>query len=97
MDRFLLAENPMSESRDLAIIHTIEPVAIIGVLENFEKHHQPHAHFNHFGEEYTLYIHHMFTTNMAGLDEAEGKKMVDKLLKRAWHWFAAYMEWEDQQ
>lgn len=96
MDRFLLAENPRNLKAGVAIIHTIDPVAIIGVIEG---HHQRGQHFRHFSygnEQFTLYIHHLFTTNMNAADDEQASIIADKLLKRAWHWYESYLEWEDQ-
>lgn len=50
---------------------------------------------NGIEEQWTLYVHHLFTTNMNDLDEVEGNKTIDKLLNRAWHWYKSYMQWED--
>lgn len=98
LNRFLLAEDPRSSLEGgTAIIHTIEPYSIIGVIHELVEHTQPYRHFIYNEEEsVTLYVHHMFTTNMAAADEVESDKMIDKLLNRAWHWYKSYLEWEDQ-
>jgi len=94
-NRFLLAENPRKHG-DLAIIHTLDPISIITVLEG--HHNVPGKHYMHFNynsELYTLLLHHYFTTNMAAVDDELAKQLADKIIIKAWHWFAAYMAWED--
>lgn len=104
MDRFLLAENPMnSDGQPIAIIHTITPIAIIALYldeapKGDSKLYRAFEHHPSGSEKeiWTLKIHHLFTTNMAALDEVESEKMIDKLLTRAWHWYKSYLEWEDK-
>jgi hypothetical protein len=97
MDRFLIADNPMNDGSDIAIIHTVEPISIIGVIDGHANTgRQYQAYFNYGQEKYTLYVHHMFSTNMAGLDEEIGGQMVNKLLKKAFFYFAAYLQFEDK-
>lgn len=99
LNRFLLAEDPRNGGA-LAIIHTIDPMAIIVAIEGHSQHTQPfrqYAYVNSDGIEelWTLYAHHLFTTNMNAFDDEVSRQMVDKLLNRAWHWYKSYMEWED--
>ncbi len=96
MDRFLLAENPMSDTNSLAIIHTVEPVAIIEVLDG---HISPsgqdtrHGHFTYGDELWTLQVKHLFTTSF---EPHTHELLINKLLSRAWRWYRSYLEWEDQ-
>lgn len=100
LNRFLLAEDPRNDGGGLAIVHTIDPIGIIGLIPDHVQHSRPFRRFTYRNsdgvtEEWTLYVHHYFTTNMALLDDEEGNKAIDKLLTRAWHWYKSYMEWED--
>jgi hypothetical protein len=104
MNKFLLAENPMRpEDTGLYIIHLLDPVAII---ECFEGHTgtgevEPGNIYKHFQfknsdgiiEEWTLQVIHLFTTDF--LEEPQNRAI--KLLERAWRWYRAYMEWEDEK
>lgn len=45
-------------------------------------------------EDYTFQAHHLFTREF---DSEQHHLIVTKLLDRAWHWYKAYMEWEDSQ
>ena len=97
MDRFYLAENPRTNS-GVAIVHMLEPVAIILVLEghtdNCNEYNKKYKYINSdkVTEEYTLSIHHYFTTDMnADNHSAKAFKIIDK----AWHWYKSYLEWED--
>lgn len=101
MDRFLLAENPMHPDHSgCFIIHMLDPIAIIGCHEHHIEHKRPHRHYSFINgdgvpEHWTLSVHHLFTTNMAALDDANSEAMIDKLFNRAWHWYRAYMQWGD--
>lgn len=102
MDRFLLAENPMNgDGEALAIIHTIDPVAIIEVLfatSSKKKYQKTFVYINSDGdnEHWTLIVHHLFSTDMNGLGDEVAAEMINKLLNRAWHWYKTYLEWEDK-
>lgn len=96
MDRFLLAENPMNaRCKSLAVIHTIDPVAIIEVLEGHKRFDSGHyRHFIHNSvEPYTFRLHFQFSKSLADGD-AQAKE-VSQLFDRAWRWYRSYMEWED--
>jgi hypothetical protein len=106
MDKYLLAENPLTDNGDLAIIKTVDPIAIIGIKEghNLVPDH-PCSFWQYGGEKYTLYVHHLFTTkfteqvsNIAFVDVADNsrEKLVKKELRRAWKWFEAYLIAEDE-
>lgn len=82
------------------VIHLPDPVAIIECIEghvgtgevktgNIYSHYQ----FNNGQgiEEWTLKMHHFFTTDF--LEEPEQRAL--KLLDRAWRWYRSYLEWED--
>lgn len=68
MDRFMLAQNPMSGNGHVAILHTINPVAIIQVVD---------------GELVVRYC--------------EDPESEEKLLKKAWHWYKSYLEYEQSK
>ncbi len=82
------------------IIHTIEPKSMIQVQLGHLSVKNPHfKHYffrNAFGEveHYTLSIYHYFTEDF---NEDNHKPSADKLLDKAWHWYMAYLKWEDEQ
>jgi hypothetical protein len=101
MDKFLLAENPMRPDQSgLFIIHMLDPIAIIQCREAHvsEKEGEILKYFyfkniDGVTEEWTLSIFHFFTTDF--LEQPEDRAL--KLLDRAWRWYRAYMEWEDNK
>lgn len=99
LTRFLIADNPMVEGAPSAIIHTQNPQAIIEVIEGHEMCKTPYRHYSFANidgliEHYTFRVHHLFTTEF---DSEQHHIITTKLLDRAWHWFMAYMQWEDEQ
>lgn len=104
LSHFLIADNPMVDGSPSAIIHTINPQAIILITEGkgFRLARQNEKRFKNFSfvnsdgieEWYVLSVHHLFTTEF---DSEQHHMIVDKLLTRAWHWYKSYMEWEDEQ
>jgi hypothetical protein len=96
MDRFLLASNEMSGNNDWVIVHTIEPIAHIQVLEGHTNLEGKSCYFGiHETETYTLVAEFVFTSKMHGKKE-QNDEMIMKLLTRAWHWYKSYLEWEDK-
>jgi hypothetical protein len=101
MDRFLIAENPMNEDSNSAIIHTMDPISIIECMEGHVAL-EPGSVYKHFSfinldeeaEEWTLRVHHLYPRELSGDEHSE---QVDKLLNRAWKWFQSYMNWNDEQ
>lgn len=97
MNRFLLAENPMHpEQSGVWVIHTHNPKAIIKCLKGIQNTEAPHIHcifLNRDGvvENWTLSAYHFFTTDFL----TEPQEQAKILLKKAWRWYRAYMEWED--
>lgn len=99
LTRFLIADNPMVEGSSSAIIHTIDPHAIIELIEGHKQCSSPYRHYSFVNidgapEQWTLRAHHLSTTEF---DSEQHHLIVTKLLDRAWHWYKAYMEWEDSQ
>lgn len=94
LTRFLIADNPMVEGATSAIIHTIDPQAIIEIIEGHVVCESLYRHYTYEDEEYTLNAHFIFTTNF---DADQHHLITTKLLERAWHWFVAYMKLEDEQ
>lgn len=99
MTRFLLADNPMVEGSLSAIVHTIDPIAIIECIEGHEQCSSPYRHYSFVNidgvtEDWTLRVHHLMTQEF---DSEKHHIIVTNLLDRAWHWYRAYMEWEDEQ
>lgn len=99
MDKFILAENPMREGGTLAIVHLLPPISILVVDEGHIATKWAHRHYTYTKsdegqEQYTLSLYHCFVTTMDG---EEQNLIIEKLLKQAWHWYMAYMTWEDQQ
>lgn len=98
MDKFLLAENPMA-GHALAIVHMLQPVSIITVHEGHLATKFPYKHYTFTNadggqEQHTLSLYHCFT-NLVATDE-DNDKMIAKLLRDAWHWYMAYLNWEDE-
>lgn len=98
MDRFLLAENPMNDG-NCAVIHTVDPMAIIECIEGYEHFNSPYRQYSFVNtdgetEGWTLRVHHLFSLEF---DSEQHHIIVTRLLDRAWHWYKAYMEWEDEQ
>lgn len=97
MDKFILAESPYHPERSgLFIIHLKNPIAIIRCTEGHLKIDQVYDHFQFENsdkeiEEWTLSAFHFFTADFISDPGAQ----VKPLLKRAWRWYRAYMEWED--
>lgn len=100
MDKFILGENPMRETagRDIFIIHLLNPIAIFQAHEGHvflkDKIHQHFQFTNSDGvpEQWTLSVFHFFTTDFI----TEPEQQALPLLKKAWRWYRAYMEWEDK-
>lgn len=89
----------MREDGTQAIIHLLPPISIILVDEDHITTKWPHRHYTYTNsdnkhEEYTLSVYHCFVTSFDG---EEQNKIIEKLLKQAWHWYMSYMSWEDQQ
>lgn len=99
LNQFLLAEDPRNNSGGIAIIHTIDPQAIIAIVEGHVQHNMPFRQFTYNGqqgpEDYTLYVHYFFTTRMNAISKEITQQIVDKLLNRGWHWYKSYLEWKD--
>ena len=94
LTRFLIADNPMVEGSPSAIIHTVEPKAIIEILEGHVECASPYGHYVYHEERYTLRVHHLMTQEF---DSEKHHLIINKLLDRAWHWYKAYMQWQDEQ
>ena len=94
MTRFMIADNFMVAGTSSAIIHTLNPQAIIEVIEGHKHYPAPYRHYQFNDELFTFRVHHLFTK---GFDSERHHIITTKLLNRAWHWFTAYMEWEDEQ
>lgn len=94
LTRFLIADNPMVEGLPSAIVHTVDPKAIIEIIEGHVHVGSPYRHYAYNAELFTLRVHHLFTTEFDG---ERHHAITSNLLDRAWHWFMAYMKWEDEQ
>lgn len=87
------------EQSGLYIIHLLDPVAIIA-CEEYHVVYPEGKLYKHFSfqnsdgniEHWTLSVYHLFTNE---LDSERHHAIVDRLLNRAWRWYRAYMEWED--
>lgn len=81
------------------IVHMLNPIAIIGATDDanrikknaIQKTYQ-YQNAHGFTEEWTLFIHHFFTTDFL----TEPEEQAIPLLNKAWRWYRAYMEWEDK-
>lgn len=101
--RFTLAENPQSSGcrseggAGLFVIQHIYPIAIIEVNliepEEFipKENHELFTYTNSDGQPEHWQLSLNFCWQNIGSPDVD----VPKLLRRAWHWYAAYMEWED--
>lgn len=86
----------MSGNEHEAIIHTIDPVAIIEVLQGHIDF-PAGTYYQHFTEgldEVTFRVHHLFTTQ---LDGEQHEAIVRKLLTRAWNWYKALNDYYDSK
>jgi hypothetical protein len=71
------------------IIHHLEPVAIFEVdNEPFDALDEPFYHQNREGNTETWYIKLQYAQRVDALELA-------KLIKKAWHWYQSYMDFED--
>lgn len=93
MDKFIIGDNPMRpDDPGLYIIHLLQPVAI---FECYKGHVQEGNIFKHYSfqnadgalEEWTLSVHHFFTTDFLMAPEEQAVPLMDK----AWRWFRAYL------
>jgi hypothetical protein len=97
MDRFLIADNPLSGNNRRYIIQTCKPQAIIECVTGHVEYETPYRQYSFVNlkghkENWTLRIGHLANSN-----QEQYLLVVDKLLKRAWYWYMAYLDWEDQQ
>lgn len=99
MDKFILGENPMRpDDPGLYVIHLLQPVAIFECIEGHEI--IPDKIIGHYQfrntdgviEQWTLSVHHLFSTDFLQEPADQAKPLMDK----AWRWFRAYMQWEDE-
>ena len=94
MHKFLLATNPLApQSCGVWIIHNVKPICIINVVYGEDKPKTKniiyHKKFFADGKEYTLYIHHYFTTDFN--EEKKADELCEKILNRAWRWYFNYL------
>lgn len=104
MHKFILGENPQAPTTGgLWIVHLTNPVCIIEVVAEGEKAHSKKAiyrkEFNYKNtdnviEKYQLRVHHYFTTIF--YEEKSTQKICESILNDAWHWYKAYLTWEDK-
>src|SRR5687768_16306243 len=100
MDKYLLAENPMSDNGCMAIIRTVAPIAIFEVIEGRVKCSKWHKYYQFMNsddelETYTIEVFHYFIPGVTSIEEV-GADYVYKQLDDAWHWFKAYIKWFDE-
>lgn len=87
----------MSDNGNLAIVRTIQPVSIFEIVEGYQELKGIYKHYTYLNsdgvqEYYTLRAHHYFSTDIDTPDHNEVFKFMDD----AWHWYTAYMQWEDE-
>lgn len=98
MDKFILGENPMRpDDPGLFIIHLLQPVAIFECLEGHVDKRDIFKHYSFQNtdgviEEWTLSVHHFFTTDFLKEPAEQAAPLMDK----AWRWFRSYLEYEDK-
>ena len=98
MEKFVLAENPMSndETPKQYILHLPRPTAIIQIhLDKITPENKYHKHFEYLNndginEQYTFSVLFYFSE-----DFSEDEKKVYKLIDKAWRWYLSYLRWED--
>lgn len=98
MDKFLLAENPQIPAgrRKIYIMHTQQPPMLIRV------NHEAIAIGSNYdmlsgqygAETITLQVDALLICDSIISDDLKLK--VEKVLSKAWHWYCAYLEWEDE-
>lgn len=96
MDRFVIADNPMSGKEQIILVHTVKPVTLI---ECIPGHVQCKTHFVLFEQLDFVNCNHKWTLRVH-YTETKDIEQLDKLLNRAWHWYFKYMEklrgWEKE-
>lgn len=100
MNKFILGENPMTDSGGLWVIHLPDPKAIIEVVPVGDKIHSKNAVYakdcQYHDERYQLRIYHYFTSDI-GLSDEQMRIKAHKMLDDAWKWLLSYLIWEDSQ
>ena len=92
LTRFLIAQNPMVDGSLSAIVHTVEPKAILIIIEEggISDDIRPSREFIFNNKKFTLIVDFLFTKEF---DSEKHPIVIDKLLNRAWHWYLNYMKW----
>lgn len=103
MHKFILAENPQApQTGGLWIIHLLDPICIIEAVIDGEKVHSKKAiytkeflfiNLDEITEYWQLRVYHYFTTNFD--ERKDSKELCEKIMNEAWHWYRAYLIWED--
>lgn len=102
MDKFLLAENPMVEgdNHPIYIFHTQKPSMLIqihheAIAVGDAKMHVTGNYKNPEGliETISLSVEGLLICEPKLSEELKLK--VEKTLNKAWHWYVAYLKWED--
>lgn len=102
MDRFLLAENPMTHERShkIYIMHTQQPQMLIRCLHDDGKAIGDNDMFinGYYDngtsiESVTLVIEALLICEPNVSEEL--KERCHKVLNKAWHWYIAYLKFED--
>lgn len=83
----------------LFVVHLLNPVAIFACHEGHVD--VPGKIAGHYQfqnaegaiEEWTLSVHHFFTTDFLKEPEEQARPLMNK----AWRWYRAYLEWDDKQ
>jgi len=87
----------MRPESGLWVIHLLEPRAIIQCTEGHERVGALYRHYQYMNtdgiiEEWTLSIYHLLTQDFT----TKQNEIWETMLDRAWRWFRAYMEFEDE-
>lgn len=98
MDRFLLSENQMveREPNPLYIFHTQEPAMLIQVHHEsiIAGSNQQYITGNYMGEDCII---ETITLVVKKVYQNADSDQIKKVLNKAWHWYIAYLKWEDEQ
>jgi len=102
MHRFLLAENPMKTDR-VFILHTVSPRCLIEVICINDQDAKGDLDdvfdfYDYTNPDDVIERHQLLIKQFYDIHPDENKEMTPKyrhVLDRAWRWYRAYLEFED--
>lgn len=103
MDKFLLAEHPMRTDHGVFILVNVAPEMLIKCtclnedegVGNLDDYFGLFTHKNSNGtaEQWELCVVKFYNLSYGEAEEITPK--IRKRITEAWHWYKAYLEWED--